>query len=176
MLVDNKIIKTHINNFYAIEYEEFPTEIAELSMLLMKHQLDLEVSSHFGFNIIGFPIKENASIVIDNSLRIDWMRLVAGRLGDGYRYSNTIVYNNFIWPDASDEDKEKIIKTASKILEVREKYSDWTFAEMYDPLIMPLDLRKAHEENDKAVEKAYGRTFNDSSERIEFLLQKYSEI
>lgn len=114
--------------------------------------------------------------VITSAIHMDWMRLVAGRLESRYRYSNTIVYNNFIWPDASDEDKEKIIKTASKILEVREKYSDWTFAEMYDPLIMPLDLRKAHEENDKAVEKAYGRTFKDSSERIEFLLQKYSEI
>lgn len=87
-----------------------------------------------------------------------------------------MVYNTFYFPNISDEDKEKIIKTVSKILEVREKYSDWTFAEMYDPLIMPFDLRKAHEENDKSVGKAYGRTFKNRSERIEFLLQKYSEI
>lgn len=114
--------------------------------------------------------------ILTSRMHMDWMRLVAGRLGNGYRYSVIMVYNTFYFPDASDEDKEKIIKTASKILEVREKYSDWTFAEMYDSLIMPLDLRKAHEENDKAVEKAYGKTFKDSSERIEFLLQKYSEI
>lgn len=132
------------------------------------------IASNLVFSVSDASLYEFG--VITSKIHMDWMSLVAGRLGDGYRYSNTIVYNNFIWPDASDEDKEKIIKTASKILEVREKYSDWTFAEMYDPLIMPLDLRKAHEENDKAVEKAYGRTFKDSSERIEFLLQKYSEI
>lgn len=132
------------------------------------------IASNLVFSVSDATLYEFG--VITSKIHMDWMSLVAGRLGDGYRYSNTIVYNNFIWPDASDEDKEKIIKTASKILEVREKYSDWTFAEMYDPLIMPLDLRKAHEENDKAVEKAYGRTFKDSSERIEFLLQKYSEI
>ena len=114
--------------------------------------------------------------ILTSRIHLEWMRLVAGTLGTGFNYSIFIVYNNFPFPDASEEDKEKIIKTASKILEVREKYSDWTFAEMYDPLIMPLDLRKAHEENDKAVEKAYGKTFKDSSERIEFLLQKYSEI
>lgn len=132
------------------------------------------ISSDLVFTVAGATLYEFGVII--STMHMDWMRLVAGRLKGDYRYSNTIVYNNFIWPDASDEDKEKIIKTASKILEVREKYSDWTFAEMYDPLIMPLDLRKAHEENDKAVEKAYGRTFKDSSERIEFLLQKYSEI
>lgn len=132
------------------------------------------ISSDLVFTVAGATLYEFG--VITSAIHMDWMRLVAGRLKGDYRYSNTIVYNNFIWPDASDEDKEKIIKTVSKILEVREKYSDWTFAEMYDPLIMPLDLRKAHEKNDKAVEKAYGRTFKDSSERIEFLLQKYSEI
>ncbi len=132
------------------------------------------ISSDLVFTVAGATLYEFGVII--STMHMDWMRLVAGRLKGDYRYSNTIVYNNFIWPDASDECKEKIIKTASKILEVREKYSDWTFAEMYDPLIMPLDLRKAHEENDKVVEKAYGRTFKDSSERIEFLLQKYSEI
>ncbi|MBQ9274705.1 MAG: methylase [Succinivibrio sp.] len=73
-----------------------------------------------------------------------------------YRYSKDVVYNNFIWPDATDSEKEKITATAQAILDARALYPDSTLADLYDNLTMPPELRKAHEANDKAVLAAYG--------------------
>ena len=67
--------KVHINQFYGIEYEPFASEIAKISLLLMKHLMDREVSNHFGQNLIDFPIKENANIVNGNALRIEWEKV-----------------------------------------------------------------------------------------------------
>ena len=80
-----------------------------------------------------------------------WMRMVCGRIRDDYRYSAEVVYNNFPWPPFNRE----VERTASEILMVRRKYPDASFADLYDPLIMPKDLRKAHERNDRAVMNAY---------------------
>ena len=80
-----------------------------------------------------------------------WMRMVCGRLGISYRYSINVVYNNFPWPPFNRE----VERTASEILMTRRKYPDASFADLYDPLIMPKDLRKAHERNDRAVMNAY---------------------
>lgn len=80
-----------------------------------------------------------------------WMRVVCGRFKSDYRYSATIVYNNFPWPPFNRE----VELTAWRILEARKKYPDASFADLYDPLIMPKDLRRAHEANDRAVMEAY---------------------
>ena len=80
-----------------------------------------------------------------------WMRMVAGRLRNDYRYSVDVVYNNFPWPPFW----RKVEQTAAEILVVRGKYPDASFADLYDPVTMPKDLRKAHEENDRAVMAAY---------------------
>lgn len=85
-----------------------------------------------------------------------WMRAVCGRLKSDYRYSNTIVYNNFPWPDPSDAQKEKIEQTAQAILDARNLYPESSLADLYDELTMPPVLRKAHQENDHAVMAAYG--------------------
>ena len=85
-----------------------------------------------------------------------WMRVVCGRLKSDYRYSNDIVYNNFPWPNPTDERKAKIEQTAQAILDVRAKYPDSSHADLYDETLMPPDLRKAHQANDKAVMSAYG--------------------
>ena len=84
-----------------------------------------------------------------------WMRTVAGRLKSDYRYSNTIVYNNFIWPKVTEKNKSQIEKTAQMILDARAKHP-MSLAQLYDELTMPEDLRNAHTANDKAVMKAYG--------------------
>ena len=83
MIYDNRELQmigakniVHINQFYGIEYEEFPVEIAKVSMILMKHLMDQQISNYFGFNIIDFPIRENANIINDNALRIDWNELI----------------------------------------------------------------------------------------------------
>jgi hypothetical protein len=85
-----------------------------------------------------------------------WMRAVCGRLEMRYRYSKDVVYNNFPWPNPTEEQKSKIEKTAQAILDARALYPDSSLADLYDELTMPVELRKAHQENDRAVMQAYG--------------------
>lgn len=85
-----------------------------------------------------------------------WMRVVCGRLKSDYRYSNTIVYNNFPWPNPSEEQKKKIEETAQAILDARALYPDSSLADLYDETLMPPELRQAHRANDLAVCQAYG--------------------
>ena len=85
-----------------------------------------------------------------------WMRAVCGRLEMRYIYSNSIVYNNFIWPKPTPEQKAKIEKCAQAVLDARKLYPDSTLADLYDPNTMPPELVKAHENLDKAVKDAYG--------------------
>ena len=85
-----------------------------------------------------------------------WMRVVCGRMKSDYQYSNNIVYNNFPWPDATEEEKMQIEFTAQGILDARDKYPDCSLADLYDEATMPPELRKAHQANDKAVMKLYG--------------------
>lgn len=105
-----------------------------------------------------------------------WIRIVAGRLGDGYRYSNTIVYNNFVWPEETVEQKKIIEQTARNILNVRSSYPDKSLADLYDPDKMPADLLAAHKANDVAVEAAYGVGFDGDEEKIvAHLFKLYAE-
>lgn len=94
--------------------------------------------------------------VLTSNVHMAWMRAVCGRLKSDYRYSNTIVYNNFPWPTPTDAQKAKIEKTAQAILDARERYPDSSLADLYDEVTMPSELRKAHLENDHAVMAAYG--------------------
>lgn len=107
--------------------------------------------------------------LITSRVHMSWMRAVCGRLEMRYRYSKDIVYNNFPWPNPTDGQKKKIEKTAEKILKVRDKYSNSSLADLYNELTMPADLRKAHEENDKAVLKAYG--FNNNMTEFEIVTE-----
>ena len=94
--------------------------------------------------------------VLESNVHMAWMRAVCGRLKSDYRYSKDIVYNNFPWPEVSDEQREKIAATAQAILDARAMYPDSSLADLYDELTMPPELRKAHQQNDKAVMTAYG--------------------
>ncbi|MBR1911717.1 MAG: methylase [Treponema sp.] len=85
-----------------------------------------------------------------------WMRVVCGRLKSDYRYSNDIVYNNFPWCSPTDEQKAKIAQTAQTVLDVRNRFPEASLADLYDEMLMPVELRKAHQENDRAVMQAYG--------------------
>ena len=115
--------------------------------------------------------------VLTSSVHMAWMRVVAGRLESRYRYSAQIVYNNFPWPEPSEEQKLKIEETAKAILGVREKYPDSSFADLYDEVTMPADLRRAHEANDRAVMKAYGWKTNLSEpEIVARLMELYQEL
>ncbi|MCI6694016.1 MAG: N-6 DNA methylase [Campylobacter sp.] len=94
--------------------------------------------------------------ILTSSVHMEWMRAVAGRLETRYRYSNTIVYNNFPFASLDEKDKETLTATAQGILDARAEFGDSSLADLYNPLTMPANLRKAHEKNDQAVLKIYG--------------------
>lgn len=113
--------------------------------------------------------------ILNSYMHMAWMRTVCCRLKGDYRYSNTLVYNNFVFPKPTEKQKIEIEKKAQKILDVRSKYPDSTLADLYDPLATPPDLLKVYQDLDKAVEKAYGKTFKTDEERVEFLFEMYQE-
>ena len=126
-------------------------------------------------------IVPNASMfefaILTSEMHNDFMRVVAGRLESRYRYSNTIVYNNFPFPEVTEAQKAKLSELAEDILLVRQDYPDMTLAQLYNPETMPEPLKQAHETLDKAVEKCYrDKPFADSSERVAFLFQRYEEL
>ena len=102
--------------------------------------------------------------VLISNVHMSWMRTVAGRMKSDYQYSGKVVYNNFPWPEPTEEQRRKIEQTAQAILDARSIYEDCTLAELYDELAMPPELRKAHQQNDKAVMQAYGFSIKDTTE------------
>ena len=94
--------------------------------------------------------------ILESSVHMAWMRVVCGRLKSDYSYSINVVYNNFPWPEVSEEQRERIAQTAQAILDARALYPDSSLADLYDPVTMPPELRKAHRDNDQAVMAAYG--------------------
>ena len=104
--------------------------------------------------------------ILESNVHMAWMRTVCGRLEMRYRYSKDIVYNNFPWPSPTDAQRARIEQTAQAILDARALYPDASLADLYDELTMPPELRKAHQQNDRAVMDAYGlpvRTTTESS-------------
>lgn len=94
--------------------------------------------------------------IIESGVHMAWTRAIAGRLKSDYRYSKDIVYNNFPWPTPTDEQQTKIDQTAHAILNARNLYPECSLADLYDETTMPVELRRAHQANDKAVMEAYG--------------------
>ncbi len=127
-------------------------------------------------------IIENASYyefgILISNVHMAWMRAVAGRLEMRYRYSKNIVYNNFPWPNPTLAQKARIEKTAQGILNARNKYPDSSLADLYDELTMPPELRKAHQENDKAVMEAYGFDWRHMTESdcVAELMKLYQKL
>ena len=123
----------------------------------------------------------NASLyhfgVLTSNVHMAWMRAVCGRLEMRYSYSNTIVYNNFPWCNPTEEQKTKIEETAQAILDARAKYPDSSLADLYDETLMPPELRKAHQANDRAVMAAYGfSTKMTESECVAELFKMYEKL
>lgn len=142
---------------------------------------------------IGFfnkdTISTNANLVIPNAtlynfgvltsnVHMSWVRTVAGRLKSDYRYSAKIVYNNFPWCNPTEEQKKKIERTAQAILDARQLYPNSSLADLYDELTMPKKLRKAHQENDKAVMESYGFDWKKMTESdcVAELMKMYEKL
>lgn len=124
----------------------------------------------------------NASLyhfgVLISNVHNAWMRVVAGRMKSDYQYSNKIVYNNFPWPTPTEEQKAKIEQTAQAILDARALYPGSSLADLYDEVTMPQELRKAHQQNDKAVMQAYGfwGKYNSESACVAELMKMYQQL
>ena len=126
-------------------------------------------------------IVPNASLyhfgILTSNVHMAWMRVVCGRLKSDYRYSASIVYNNFPWPTPTEAQKAKIEQTAQAILDARNKFPDCSLADLYDEAAMPPDLRKAHQENDRTVMAAYGFNIKMSeSECVAELFKMYQKM
>lgn len=106
-----------------------------------------------------------------------WTRTTCGRLKSDYRYSASIVYNNFPWPlNPTDKQKQTIEVAAQAVLDARATHPTCSLADLYDPLTMPANLLKAHQQLDKAVDAAYGKTkFSNEAERVAFLFELYQQ-
>ena len=116
--------------------------------------------------------------ILESNVHMAWMRAVCGRLKSDYRYSKDVVYNNFPWPTPTDEQKAKIEQTAQAILDARALYPDSSLADLYDELTMPVELRRAHQDNDRAVMAAYGFPIKTMTESqcVAELFKLYQEL
>ncbi|WP_027001671.1 class I SAM-dependent DNA methyltransferase [Hugenholtzia roseola] len=115
--------------------------------------------------------------ILQSSMHMAWVKNVCGRLKSDFRYSNEIVYNNFPWAENPTEKQIKAIeKAAQKVLDARQKFPNSSLAALYDPLVMPPALVKAHAELDKAVDLAYRpQPFTSEANRMEFLFGLYEK-
>jgi type II restriction/modification system DNA methylase subunit YeeA len=116
--------------------------------------------------------------ILTSEMHMTWVRYVCGRLKSDFRYSSTIVYNNYPFPEnISDKQKQKVETAAQKVLDTRAKYPDSSLADLYDPLTMPPDLVKAHQALDKAVDLCYRpQPFVSELNRIEYLFSLYEAL
>jgi hypothetical protein len=116
--------------------------------------------------------------VISSAIHIAWAATIGGRLKSDYRYSSTIVYNNFPWPQhVSDTKRVAVEKASQEVLDIREQFPDATLADLYDPLSMPAALAKAHIRLDRAVDRCYrSQPFPNERNRVEFLFKLYLQL
>ncbi len=116
--------------------------------------------------------------VMVSNVHMAWTRAVCGRIKSDYRYSKDVVYNNFPWPTPTEAQRAKIEQTAQAILDARGLYPDASLADLYDETTMPPELRKAHQNNDRAVMQAYGFSVKDMTESkcVAELMRMYQGI
>jgi hypothetical protein len=133
------------------------------------------VSNHNAFTIYGAHL--HAFSVVVSTLHRVWADTIAGRLGNGTRYGNTVVYNTFPLPRLTENNKADLVRCAENILLAREAHFPATIADLYDPDTMPENLRQAHEHNDEVLERIYiGRRFKNDTERLEKLFDLYTKM
>lgn len=119
----------------------------------------------------------NLFAVMTSSMHMSWLRHIGGRLKSDYRYSTGLVYNTFPWPKLTEADKGRLDSLAQAVLDARAAHSDATLADLYDPDVMPADLRRAHRALDQAVDRLYRKApFDSDRERVEHLFTLYEKM
>ena len=135
-------------------------------------------------------VAPNASLlhfgVLSSTMHNAWVRFTCGRLKSDFRYSSSVVYNNYPWPGfagepLSDKHRNAIEQAAQCVLDARAQFADASLADLYDPLTMPPALLKAHQKLDTAVDAAYQpsggkKTYASDAERVAFLFELYQCI
>jgi hypothetical protein len=115
--------------------------------------------------------------LLSSRMHMIWIKTVSGRLKADPSYSSSLSYNTFPFPSISSQRKTEITQGVFRILEEREKHSDKTLAQLYDPDKMPEDLREAHRLNDLAIERCYrSKPFESDTERLEYLFKLYEKM
>ena len=115
--------------------------------------------------------------LLTSAVHMSWLRHIGGRLKSDYRYSIGLVYNPFPWPSLTDTDKTRLGNLAQGVLDARAAHPDSTLADLYDPDVMPADLRRAHRALDQAVDRLYRKApFNSDRERVEHLFTLYEKM
>lgn len=195
-IADTKEFRLGSSKAATRKYADYPTRFMELRqpktdyILVPRHSSENRRYIPFGFlspDIIcgdANSMIPNATLyhfgILTSNVHMAWIRAVCGRIKSDYRYSNDIVYNNFPWPTPTDEQKAKIEQTAQAILDARALYPDSSLADLYDEVIMPSELRKAHQNNDRAVMQAYGFTkdhpaYSSESACVAELMKMYQQ-
>ena len=114
--------------------------------------------------------------ILTSAMHMIWVSTIAGRLKSDFRYSATVVYNNFPFPEVSEEQHESLEQCAMKILDIRSQYAGAPLSALYDPDRMPEDLKGAHRELDELVDEIYGCTGMDEEEKLVELFRRYREL
>ena len=145
-------------------------------IIIPRHSSETRRYIPFGFVQPQIVVNDAVQIIPDakiyhfgimmSNVHMAWTRAVCGRIKSDYRYSKDVVYNNFPWPTPTDTQKAKIEQTAQAILDARARYPESSLADLYDELTMPPELRKAHQDNDRAVMQAYGFSVRDMTESV----------
>jgi hypothetical protein len=172
---------------------EYPTLFGELRQPKSEYiGIPLNTSGNRTYIPFGYfskdVISNNTMSVVANSslfhfgvltsiMHMTWVKYICGRIKSDYRYSNELVYNNYPFPkDVNEKQKSIVEEKAQNVLNIRASFNDCSLADLYDPLSMPPNLKKAHQELDKAVDNCYGtKSFKNDKERIEFLFALYEE-
>lgn len=173
----DKPTRFHVENMPNSDYLLIPSTSSENRKYIPIGYVDKNIISSNAVLIIP-----DASLylfgILTSNVHMAWVKTFCGRLKSDFRYSAGIVYNNFPFPELTEKQKEKISQTAKEILEVRKKYKDCSLADLYNDITMPMDLRKAHRENDKAVIEAYGWDWRKISETecVSKLMEMYKNL
>jgi hypothetical protein len=123
----------------------------------------------------------NASLdlfgLLTSKMHMAWVWYIGGRLKSDYQYSGGVVFNTFPLPSRDDRARAAITDAAQEVLQERARHADASLADLYDPDLMPAELRRAHRALDTIVESLYRRAaFQSDRERVEHLFQLYEQM
>ncbi|MCF2918577.1 hypothetical protein L1266_20585 [Pseudoalteromonas sp. Cn5-37] len=159
-----------------VEYLAFPTISSERREYIPSKYFDSKViASNQIYVVPNAPLWLFA--ILSSSMHMSWIKNIGGRLKSDYRYSSSLCYNTFPVPKLNESHKEKLSEYAINILSSRESYSDRTLAKLYDPELMPDDLRHSHKELDSYIEAIYRQECKSkSTDHLSLLLEIYSKL